>query len=55
MAKKNKPKEEIVRTTLRMPKPLWEKVQHRCIDENRGIAELINQAVLEYVRKGESR
>jgi len=52
---KSKPKEEIVRTTLRMPRPLWERVQHRAIDENKGISELILQAVTEYLKRGESR
>lgn len=51
---KGKPK-EIVRTTLRMPRPLWEKVQHRAIDEHKGISELILQAVTEYLKKGDSR
>jgi hypothetical protein len=50
-----KPKEEIVRTTLRMPRPLWEKVQHRAIDEHKGIAELVLDAVVEYLKKGGSR
>ena len=45
------PKEEIVKTTLRIPKPLWEKVQHRAIDENKGIAELITQAIVDYLKK----
>ncbi len=52
--KKQKPKEPIVTTTLRMPRPLWKRIQHRAIDEQRGIAELILHAVTEYL-KGDPR
>jgi hypothetical protein len=48
----DKPKEEIVRTTIRMPRPLWEKLQHRAIDERKGIAELVLQACSDYLKKG---
>jgi hypothetical protein len=51
--KKEKPKEEILKTTLRVPRPLWEKVRHRAIDEGIGAGELVLRALYEYVKKGD--
>lgn len=52
--KKPKPKEPITVTTLRMPTSLWRQVQHRAIDEGKGIAEFILDAVREHL-KGAAR
>jgi hypothetical protein len=54
MKKPKKPdsKEPIVTTTLRMPKSLWQQVQHSAIDENKGIAELILDSVREHLKGG---
>jgi hypothetical protein len=53
--KKQKSKEPTITTTLRMPKSLWQRIQHQAIDEGKGIAELILFAVSEHLRKGETR
>jgi hypothetical protein len=50
--KKPKPKEPVITTTLRMPKSLWQQIQHQAIDEGKGIAELILDAVREHLKGG---
>ena len=49
--KKPKAQEEIVRSTLRLPRPLWEKINHLAIDKRMSMAELVIEAISEYVKK----
>ena len=44
--------EEIVKTTLRVPRSLWDQIRHRAIKEHLTLQELVNKALTEYVRKG---
>jgi hypothetical protein len=48
---KPKPKETIA-TTVRVPRELWDKVQHRAVDEGIGTGELIIRLLGEYLKKG---
>ena len=43
---------EIVRTTLRVPRTLWERVQHRAIDEKRSLQEVNERALEMYLKAG---
>jgi predicted HicB family RNase H-like nuclease len=44
--------EEIVRTTLRIPRKLWDQVRHRAIIDRLSLQELVIKALSEYVKKG---
>jgi hypothetical protein len=48
MKKKAKPKEEIIQSTLRLPRPLWERINHIAIDKRLSMAQAVVQAVSEY-------
>lgn len=53
-AKRN-PKEiapEIVRTTIRVPVTLWDRVQHRAIDEKVSLQEIVERALEAYLKAG---
>jgi len=49
---KKQDKEEIVRTTLRVPRDLWERAKHAAIKERVSLQEMFNQALAEYLKKG---
>jgi predicted HicB family RNase H-like nuclease len=44
--------EEIVRTTLRVPRKLWDEVRHRAIKDHLSLQDLVIRALTEYVKKG---
>ena len=46
---------EIVRTTLRVPRPLWDSLKHRAIEERMSLQDLVNRALEEYVKRGGRR
>jgi hypothetical protein len=41
----------LARVTTRLPRKLWDEVQHRAIDEHIPLAELIAKALTEYLKK----
>lgn len=48
---KRKPKEEIIQSTLRLPRPLWEKINHIAIDKRLSMAQAVVQAISEYCER----
>jgi hypothetical protein len=42
-------KDQIVRTTIRMPQELWDMARHRAIDENLSLQDLVRIALEKYV------
>jgi predicted transcriptional regulator len=56
MKKKHRPKEEIVQSTMRLPRSLWERLNHIAIDKRLSQSQAVVQAIEEYCkREGESR
>ena len=53
--KKPLPKTTIAKTTLRLPEPLLQRVKHRAIDEARSFQEIVQRALVDYLRKQPSR
>jgi predicted HicB family RNase H-like nuclease len=49
---KPKPIEPLARATMRLPQSLWANVQHRAIDEQISLSELVVKALREYLKKG---
>lgn len=48
-----KPKaEEIIKTTIRVPKQLWDKVRIRAIEQNTSAEALVVKALGELLRRG---
>jgi hypothetical protein len=45
---------EIVKTTIRMPRALWDKLRHRAVDENTDLQTLVARALAAYL-KGSSQ
>jgi hypothetical protein len=43
--------EEIVRTTVRVPRSLWDAVRHRAIDDNSDAQELVIRALQQYLKQ----
>jgi hypothetical protein len=43
--------EEIVRTTIRVPRSLWDAVRHRAIDDNSDAQELVMRALQQYLKQ----
>jgi hypothetical protein len=43
--------EEIVRTTIRVPRSLWDAVRHRAIDDNSDAQELVVRALQQYLKQ----
>ena len=43
--------EEVVRTTIRVPRSLWDAVKHRAIDESADAQELVIRALQQYLNK----
>lgn len=44
-------KEEIIQSTLRIPRPLWEKINHIAIDKRLSMAQAVIQAITEYCKR----
>jgi hypothetical protein len=47
--------EEIVRTTIRVPRSLWDAVRHRAIDDKSDAQELVVRALQLYLKQKEGR
>jgi hypothetical protein len=41
---------EIVKTTLRFPRTLWNKIQHRAVDEGLSLQDLAERAFVMYLK-----
>jgi hypothetical protein len=48
----SKPKEEIIKTTIRVPKQLWDKVRIRAIEQNTSAEAMVIKALSEHLKKG---
>lgn len=48
-------KTTIVRTTIRLPEALLQRVKHRGIDEARSLQEIVERALGDYLRKQPAR
>jgi len=46
---------DIVKTTIRVRRDLWNAVMHRSIDENRSLQAIVELALEEYLERGEGR
>jgi hypothetical protein len=46
---------EIVKTTIRVRRDLWNAVMHRSIDENRSVRAIVELALEEYLKRGKGR
>lgn len=44
-------KDEIIKTTIRVPRELWNAVQHRAIDEGTSAQDIINRALAGYLKR----
>ncbi len=53
--KKPLPKTSVVRTTIRLPEVLLQRVKHRAIDEARSFREIVERALGDYLRKQPAR
>lgn len=53
--KKPQAKITIVKTTIRLPDVLLQKVKHRGIDEARSFQEIVQRALADYLRKQPAR
>ncbi len=49
--KKANPKEEIIQSTLRLPRPLWEQINHVAVDKRLSMAQAVIQAITEYCKR----
>jgi predicted DNA-binding ribbon-helix-helix protein len=45
------PKEEIIQSTLRLPRPLWEQINHIAVDKRLSMAQAVIQAITEYCKR----
>ncbi len=45
---KPKPKEEIIQSTLRIPRSLWTKINHIAVDKRLSMAQAVIQAIDEF-------
>lgn len=43
--------EPLARATMRLPQSLWSAVQHRAVDEQISLSELVARALREYLKK----
>jgi predicted HicB family RNase H-like nuclease len=43
---------ETVKTTLRLPVELWDRIQHRAIDEKLSLQQIAERALEEYLKAG---
>jgi hypothetical protein len=46
---KSKP-EPLARVTMRLPQELWDRAQHRAIDEHITLSELVGRALADYLK-----
>jgi len=46
------PKTEVIKTTIRCPKQLWQRVQHLAIDLGVSAESIVVKALGEYLKKG---
>jgi len=53
--KEEKPGPDIVKTTIRVRRDLWNAVLHRSIDENRSLQAILEFALEQYLKRGEGR
>jgi hypothetical protein len=53
--KEEKPAPDIVKTTIRVRRELWNAVMHRSIDENRSVQAIVELALEQYLKRGEVR
>lgn len=47
-----KAKTEVIKTTIRVPKQLWQRVQHHAIDESVSAESIVVKALESYLKKG---
>jgi len=52
--KKKADAERIIKTTLRVPHPLWTSARIRALEQGISVQELVNRAITEYVKGGRS-
>jgi hypothetical protein len=52
---KAKPSEEIVQSTLRLPRPLWRKINHIAVDKRLSMAQAVLEAISEYCKREEAK
>jgi hypothetical protein len=52
MAGKKRASEPLARVTMRLPRSLWDAVQHRAIDEHITLSELVARALTQYLKGG---
>jgi predicted DNA binding CopG/RHH family protein len=52
MKKRRAEQADIVRTTIRVPRRLWEAAKHRAIEERLPLQDLVIKALQNYVKKG---
>jgi hypothetical protein len=45
-------KEAVARATMRLPQSLWIAVQHRAVDEQLTLSNLVERALREYLKRG---
>ena len=53
--KVTKEPEDLVKTTLRLPRKLWRDARVRALDEGTGFQELVTRALESYLKKGGAR
>jgi hypothetical protein len=51
----NRPGADVVKTTIRVRRDLWNAVMHRSIDENRSLQAIVELALEQYLKRGEGR
>ena len=47
-----KPTDEIIKTTIRVPKQLWDKVRIRAIEQGTSAEAIVVKSLGEYLKKG---
>ena len=50
-----KPAPDMVKTTIRVKRELWNAVLHRSIDQNLSSQEIVERALESYLKRGEGR
>jgi hypothetical protein len=53
--KEKKPDADVVKTTIRIRRDLWNAVMHRGIDENLSLQAIVELALEQYLKRGEGR
>lgn len=49
--KKSRTKPETVATTLRLPKTMWEQINHLAVDRHTSMSELVLEAISQYLKR----